>query len=79
MSALNAQRMSDRFRGFLPVVVDIETGGHVFQLHFTNSTTMTDKGVISETVDAWEDGDFHFGFNVSRVFNIRKKKTTKEN
>lgn len=49
---------------------DIETGGHVFQLHFTNSTAMTEKGVITETSGDWLNGDIHFGFNVSRVFTV---------
>jgi len=52
---------------------DIETGGHVFQLHFTNSTSMIEKGFVSESVGNWLDGDVHFGFNVSRVFTLKKK------
>lgn len=58
----------------LSVGVDIETGGHVFQLHFTNSTGMTERTFIAETTDQWSKGDIHFGFNISRVFNIGKKK-----
>lgn len=58
----------------LSVGVDIETGGHVFQLHFTNSTGMTEKSFITETTGAWGKGDIHFGFNISRVFVIGKKK-----
>ncbi len=52
---------------------DIETGGHVFQLHFTNSRGMTEKTFIGETTGKWQDGDVLFGFNISRVFNIGKK------
>lgn len=52
---------------------DIETGGHVFQLHFTNSTAMTEKGFITETSGNWFKGDIHFGFNVSRVFTIKRE------
>lgn len=54
--------------------VDIETGGHVFQLQFTNSTGMTERTFITETTGKWGDGDIHFGFNISRVFTIRKPK-----
>ena len=61
----------------LAVGVDIETGGHVFQLHFTNSMGMTERTFIAETTDQWSDGDIHFGFNISRVFNIGKKKKPK--
>jgi hypothetical protein len=53
---------------------DIETGGHVFQLHFTNSTGMTERTFITETTGRWGMGDIHFGFNISRVFTIGKKK-----
>lgn len=59
------------YRNSLSVGFDIETGGHVFQLHFTNSTSMIEKGFIAETVGDWADGDIHFGFNISRVFNIK--------
>lgn len=54
---------------------DIETGGHVFQFHFTNTRAMTEKSFISETTGKWEKGDILFGFNISRVFNIGKKKS----
>ncbi len=50
--------------------VDIETGGHVFQLHFTNSTGMTERTFVGQTTDKWSDGGIHFGFNISRVFTI---------
>jgi hypothetical protein len=62
----------------LSVGFDIETGGHVFQLHFTNSTGMTERTFIAETTDRWSKGDIHFGFNISRVFTIGKKKKHKE-
>jgi len=54
---------------------DIETGGHVFQLHFTNSRGMTERQFITETPGSWGKGDIHFGFNVSRVFQIGKRKS----
>lgn len=53
---------------------EIETGGHVFQLHFTNSTGMTERTVIAENYGQWGRGDIHFGFNISRVFTIKKAK-----
>jgi hypothetical protein len=59
------------YKNSLSIGFDIETGGHVFQLHFTNSTSMIEKGFVAETVGDWADGDVHFGFNISRVFNIK--------
>ncbi len=60
----------------LSVGLDIETGGHVFQLHFSNSRSMIEKGFVAETTGKWDtsfDG-VHFGFNISRVFTIKRKK-----
>jgi hypothetical protein len=51
---------------------DIYTGGHVFQLMLTNSTGMIEKAFISETTERWIKGGIHFGFNISRVFTLRK-------
>lgn len=58
----------------LSVGFDIETGGHVFQLHFTNSRGMTERQFITETPGTWGKGDIHFGFNISRVFQIGKRR-----
>jgi len=54
--------------------LDIETGGHIFQLIFTNSRSMIEKGFIAETTGDFFDGDIHFGFNISRAFQIVKPK-----
>lgn len=51
---------------------DIETGGHVFQLHFTNSLGMFERAFIAQTNGNWLDGDIHFGFNISRVFTLKR-------
>ena len=57
----------------LSVGFDIETGGHVFQLHFTNSEGMAERQFISETTGSWGDGDILFGFNISRIFALGKR------
>jgi hypothetical protein len=57
-------------RNSLSVGVDIETGGHVFQLHLTNSTGMAESMFIARTANSWLDGGIHFGFNISRVFTV---------
>lgn len=55
----------------LSIGFDIETGGHVFQLFLTNSLAMIEKGFIGETTGQWQKGGIHFGFNVSRVFDLK--------
>jgi hypothetical protein len=54
--------------------IDIETGGHVFQLMLTNAPGMTERTFIGQTTDSWGKGNLHFGFNISRVFTIVKPK-----
>ncbi|MDJ0645368.1 MAG: DUF5777 family beta-barrel protein [Flavobacteriaceae bacterium] len=56
------------FRNPLSIGFDLETGGHVFQLHFTNAQPMNANGFLTQGVGDWGDGDFFFGFNLSRVF-----------
>lgn len=58
----------------LSVGFDFETGGHVFQLHFTNAKGMNERAFISGTEFDWGNGDIFFGFNISRSFQIKKKK-----
>ena len=59
----------------LSIGLDIETGGHVFQFIFTNSTGIAENQYITGTNGKWSDGDIHFGFNIARVFTIGKKKS----
>jgi hypothetical protein len=51
---------------------DIETGGHVFQLVFSNSQGMTESQYIPRTTGSWGNGDIYFGFNISRNFTLKK-------
>ena len=48
--------------------VDIETGGHVFQIILSNAITMVEKGFITENTGNFFGGDIHLGFNLSRTF-----------
>jgi hypothetical protein len=61
------------FRPMFSLGFDIETGGHVFQLHFTNSLGMIEKAFIAETVGRWGKGDVLYGFNISRTFSLNRK------
>ena len=58
----------------LSIGFDIETGGHVFQLHFSNTTGMNERAFITDTQDSWGKGEIRFGFNLSRVFTIKRNK-----
>jgi hypothetical protein len=59
----------------LSIGFDIETGGHVFQLHFTNAIGMNERAFLTETTQDWGKGEIRFGFNLSRTFQIKKTKS----
>ncbi|MEX0314873.1 MAG: DUF5777 family beta-barrel protein [Allomuricauda sp.] len=56
------------FSNPLSVGFDLETGGHVFQLHFTNAQPMNINNFLGQATGDWSEGDIFFGFNISRVF-----------
>lgn len=62
---------SNQYYDAIAIGVDIETGGHVFQLQFTNATSMLEKGFIGEGTNDFFGGDIHFGFNISRAFQLK--------
>lgn len=65
--------LGDKYNNSLAIGFDIETGGHVFQLHFTNSSGMVEKQFIGDTAGSWGKGDIRYGFNVSRTFSFDKR------
>ncbi|QNL20480.1 hypothetical protein HZR84_00435 [Hyphobacterium sp. CCMP332] len=66
------QNRSDKYDA-IALGVDIETGGHIFSLHITNSRSMIAAYSIPDTDGNILDGDIYFGFNVNRVFTIVNK------
>ena len=56
------------FKNPLSIGFDLETGGHVFQMHFTNAQAMNTNGFLGQATGDWSDGNIYFGFNLSRVF-----------
>lgn len=66
------------FHDSFTVGFDIETGGHVFQLFFTNSRGIIEQHFIPRTTGDWLKGDIHFGFNISRAFVLKKPKEFRE-
>lgn len=59
---------SSTFQNPLTVGLDIETGGHVFQLVFSNSQSLNDVAFLSKPAGDWSGGPIYFGFNLYRVF-----------
>ncbi len=71
--SFNRERLSV-FTEPLAFAVEFQTGGHVFQLIFSNSTGMAEKLFLTRTTGDWLKGDIHFGFNISRTFPTNRKK-----
>ncbi|MBO0936502.1 hypothetical protein J2I47_08110 [Fibrella sp. HMF5335] len=61
------------YHNSLALGFDVETGGHVFQLHFTNSRGMIERQFVAQTTKQWRDGGIFYGFNISRSFSLDKK------
>ncbi len=50
--------------------IEIETGGHVFSIMFTNAVGLLENDFIPNTSDSWSNGGYKFSFNISRVFKL---------
>ena len=58
----------------LGIGVEIETGGHVFHMFFTNNGSILENSFLANTTSSWGKGEYKFGFNISRTFGIGKRK-----
>lgn len=63
---------SDEVTYYQPITIgiDLETGGHVFQILLTNALPMREAAFLTETTGNLAKGDVHLGFNISRMFNL---------
>lgn len=67
------QMVSSEVFNSLSMGVDIETGGHVFQLVFSNSQGMIPPYYVAKTTGDWRKGDIYFGFNITRIFDLKSR------
>lgn len=74
---LSQQTRAD-YQDSFSIGIDIETGGHVFQLHATNSAGIIEQHFIPRSEGKWLEGDIHIGFNISRAFVLKKPKEFKD-
>jgi hypothetical protein len=59
-----------KFYNPLGVGLEIETGGHIFHLNFTNATAIQEIQYIPETTSSWLKGQYRWGFSISRRFTM---------
>ncbi len=62
------------YKDVLGFGIDIETGGHIFQLVLTNTRGLTERAWLTESDGDFFDGDIHLGFNITRTFQLVKRK-----
>lgn len=60
----------DPYYNSMGIGYEIETGGHVFQVHLTNSRGMIENQFLAHTDTKWTNAGIRIGFNISRVFKI---------
>jgi hypothetical protein len=63
---------NDKFYDSFGIGYDMETGGHVFQVHLTNSFGITEDQYFVHTRTQWSNWGVRLGFNISRVFALSK-------
>lgn len=68
------EKASSKYKNSIGFGVDIETGGHVFQLIVANSQTTTERAFLTESTGDFFNGDIHLGFNVTRAFQLKQQK-----
>jgi hypothetical protein len=64
---------SDIYFPPLGLGLEIETGGHVFHIFFTNNPAIVENTYFAQSTDSWSKGQMKLGFNISRTFGIGKK------
>jgi hypothetical protein len=65
-------KLDPAFKNPLSVGVDISTGGHTFQLQFSNTAGMNERAYITQTTGDFFKGNIRMGFNLSRLFDLGK-------
>jgi opacity protein-like surface antigen len=68
-----SKQTAEDFLNPFSIGVNINTGGHVFQLYATNAAGIIEQHFIGRTTGKWTNGDIHIGFNISRSFTLKKK------
>lgn len=67
---LNEYAPSSTYYDTFSLGYELETGGHVFQIHFTNSFGLIESQFFPHTDTKWDDAGVRLGFNISRVFTL---------
>lgn len=67
---INNYSLNTKYYDSMSIGYEVETGGHVFQVHFTNSIGIVENQFFTHTDTKWDDMGIRLGFNISRVFTL---------
>ena len=67
---LPSGKRDGNFQNGWAIGMDIETGGHVFQIMLTNARGSYEGAYIEEATGKLAEGTVYLGFNISRVFSL---------
>lgn len=70
MSQYRMNNAANTYYAPISVGYEVETGGHVFEINFSNASFLNENNIIPYTQGNWLKGGFKLGFSISRVFNI---------
>lgn len=70
ISPYRTNNTANAFHNPISIGYEVETGGHVFEINFTNASYLDENNIIPYTQGNWLKGGFKLGFSISRVFNI---------
>ncbi len=56
----------------MAIALNIDSGGHIFQIFFTSSQWHNEAFIMAHNEHRFLDGNFRFGFNVNRIFGLRR-------
>ncbi|MBB3968803.1 hypothetical protein E2R65_06125 [Mucilaginibacter phyllosphaerae] len=72
-SSFRNNSINPKFYNGLGVGIEIETGGHVFTINFSNAQAISEFNYINDTESSWGKGQFRLGFTISRIFDFNRK------
>lgn len=67
---INNYSPNTKYYDSMSIGYELETGGHVFQIHFTNSAGLVENQFFTHTESKWNNMGIRLGFNISRVFTL---------
>ena len=68
----------NQFYDPIGVGIEIETGGHVFTINFSNAKAISQSNYLSDTRSDIGKGEFRLGFTISRMFDLSGHKSSKK-